>query len=378
MESTLKQLVEYLKGTGFTALACVPALRRSVLALPLEPLVAAAFLRRRTSLFTPTTLSPLYLSMASHGSRDLRTLFRLFHLNEVVGSADYKRAVPAQLGVLLVEKGIVAERGDGLRSTVRFIPFRDLLILCDPDEGADRRTVRYVYAGGDSVVLADFVERRLGAERFRRGLDLCAGTAFQALSCAGRCDELLAAEYNPRAVEFAGLNVSLNGCDGRITVVQSDLWENVEGRFDLIVSNPPYYPMSPEQRIETVLDVFGGDLYGMEKPLEIVRGFGEHLEENGYAAVLAASPVVAGRSLLEEHLLPAAQSVGLEITLHAWEYTSIKLDHDYQRREGIDYLIHYVIEARKTGRASIRTVPLPFPVRSVQILKARLALALSR
>jgi len=44
MESTLKQLVEYLKGTGFPALACVPALRRSVLALPLEPLVAAAFL----------------------------------------------------------------------------------------------------------------------------------------------------------------------------------------------------------------------------------------------------------------------------------------------------------------------------------------------
>ncbi len=378
MESTLAELAGFLKGTGFTALARVPTLRRSPLALPLEPLVALGFLRGRTNLFTPSSVPPLYLALATRGGGELRNLFRFFHLNATILGADYERMLPAALGAALLESGIVRESGNGLDSTVRLLPFRDLVIVCDPDEGADRRTVRYVYAGGDSVVLADFVERRLGRAVFRRGLDLCAGTAFQALSCASRCDKLLAAEFNPRAVDFARLNVSLNGRKDRITVVQSDLWENVNGTFDLIVSNPPYNPMPPEKRNEMVLDAFGGDLYGMEKPLDIVRGFGEHLAEGGYAAVLAASPVIHGRSLLEEHLLPIAVEAGLEITLHAWEYASIRMDLDYQRHEGIDHLIRLVIEARRNGRPAVRTVPLPLPVRSFQILRARMDLALMR
>ncbi|EXX89083.1 16S rRNA methyltransferase [Paenibacillus darwinianus] len=47
-------------------------------------------------------------------------------------------------------------------------------------------------------------------------------------------------DINERAVRLAGENAALNGLSERVTVLQSDLFEAVNGRqFDAIVTNPP-------------------------------------------------------------------------------------------------------------------------------------------
>ncbi len=47
-------------------------------------------------------------------------------------------------------------------------------------------------------------------------------------------------DVNPKAVELAKLNAKHNRVEDRVTVLQGDLYEPVQGmKFDLIISNPP-------------------------------------------------------------------------------------------------------------------------------------------
>ena len=51
-----------------------------------------------------------------------------------------------------------------------------------------------------------------------------------------------AADISPAALDVARANAALNGLEERVEFVESDWLASIEGRFDLIVSNPPYIP----------------------------------------------------------------------------------------------------------------------------------------
>lgn len=75
-----------------------------------------------------------------------------------------------------------------------------------------------------------------------RALDLGTGTGALALALARARPEatVLAVDRSPRALGCARANVRRLGLDGRVQVRYSDWFSAVEGRFGLIVSNPPY------------------------------------------------------------------------------------------------------------------------------------------
>lgn len=50
----------------------------------------------------------------------------------------------------------------------------------------------------------------------------------------------VASDISPAALAVAGENAARHGVAGRIDLVESDWFAGIEGRFDLIVSNPPY------------------------------------------------------------------------------------------------------------------------------------------
>ena len=78
--------------------------------------------------------------------------------------------------------------------------------------------------------------------------DICTGSGCIACSIAYEHPETLvvATDIAPEAIELARENVRALGLDARIGVVASDLGNNVAarfmGKFDLVVSNPPYVP----------------------------------------------------------------------------------------------------------------------------------------
>lgn len=73
-------------------------------------------------------------------------------------------------------------------------------------------------------------------------LDMCTGSGCIAIAVAKNCQgkkiTVTAADVSDAAVLLARENADLNGVD--VNFVQSDLFENIRGRFNLIVCNPPY------------------------------------------------------------------------------------------------------------------------------------------
>lgn len=73
-------------------------------------------------------------------------------------------------------------------------------------------------------------------------LDMCTGSGCIGISLAalGKCT-VTAVDISKEALEIAKRNAEINHTD-YIKFVHSDMFENVTGTFDVIVSNPPYIP----------------------------------------------------------------------------------------------------------------------------------------
>ncbi|HNS03305.1 MAG TPA: class I SAM-dependent methyltransferase [Anaerolineae bacterium] len=92
-----------------------------------------------------------------------------------------------------------------------------------------------------------------------RALDLGTGTGYIGLYLAQRGWTVDAVDVSPRAVELAQANAQRNGLTaagdpGSIRVFHSNLFDQVEGSYDLIAFNPPMRPDETElSRIVTSL-----------------------------------------------------------------------------------------------------------------------------
>jgi len=85
-------------------------------------------------------------------------------------------------------------------------------------------------------------------------------------------------------------NVRAHKLQERVQLLQSDLWENVTGTFDLIISNPPYIPsadigmLTREVRCEPKLALDGGvDGYDVIRPL--CQAADSYLSKGGWLAL---------------------------------------------------------------------------------------------
>ncbi len=82
-----------------------------------------------------------------------------------------------------------------------------------------------------------------------RVLDLGCGSGVSAVFCAPKVPELVAVDINPSAVRNTKENCRLHGLNN-VAVRQSDMFSGVEGKFDLIMANPPYIEAEFENEAE--------------------------------------------------------------------------------------------------------------------------------
>lgn len=83
-----------------------------------------------------------------------------------------------------------------------------------------------------------------------RVLDMGTGSGVSALLAARAGSDVIAVDINPEAVACAQANAERNGLDDRITFLQGDLFEGVEGDFDLIIFDPPFRWFEPRDLLE--------------------------------------------------------------------------------------------------------------------------------
>jgi release factor glutamine methyltransferase len=118
-------------------------------------------------------------------------------------------------------------------------------------------------------------------------LDMCTGSGCIAVSVDRMCAnaDVTAVDISEKALKVAGENNIRN--EGRVTFVQSDLFENIHETYDIIVSNPPYIPTSD---IETLMEevreheprlALDGSTDGLKFYREICTNAVNYLNENG-------------------------------------------------------------------------------------------------
>ena len=121
-------------------------------------------------------------------------------------------------------------------------------------------------------------------------LDMCTGSGCILLSLLRYSNDCIGVgvDISEKALEVAKENASRLGIDAKF--VKSDLFESVEGTFDVIVSNPPYIrtceieTLMPEVRDHDPFIALNGKEDGVSFYRNIIKDAGEHLKQGGLIA----------------------------------------------------------------------------------------------
>ena len=132
----------------------------------------------------------------------------------------------------------------------------------------------------DSILLIESLDVREGEKM----LEVGCGSGVVSIHCAkNRCD-VTAVDINPRAVCLAKRNVSSNGLD--IPVIESDVYEAVDGRFNTIVFNLPYLPVDEEGLLAKA---WSGGPDGLGPLPRLLKGAPDHLLSDGRVVIVVSS-----------------------------------------------------------------------------------------
>ncbi len=83
-----------------------------------------------------------------------------------------------------------------------------------------------------------------------RVLDVGTGSGVNAILAASRSREVIGVDINPHAVLAARENAARNGVGDRTRFLESDVFDAIEGAFDLIVCDPPFRWFRPRDVLE--------------------------------------------------------------------------------------------------------------------------------
>ncbi len=138
----------------------------------------------------------------------------------------------------------------------------------------------------DTEILVDEVVKYVGDEFFKV-LDMCTGSGCIAITVSDMCDNatVVASDISKDAIEVAKENNQINCTD--VTFIESDLFESVEGTFDVIVSNPPYIKtedikdLQDEVKLHDPHLALDGGESGLDFYRSIIKDAKEHLKNSG-------------------------------------------------------------------------------------------------
>ena len=123
-------------------------------------------------------------------------------------------------------------------------------------------------------------------------LDLCTGSGCIAIACAHALPDARvdASDISEQALAVCRRNIDEHGLADRVTAVQADGLEGLDGPYDLIISNPPYVDaedlaaMPDEYRHEPELALASGH-DGLDFTRRLLAGAAERLSEDGVLIV---------------------------------------------------------------------------------------------
>jgi methylase of polypeptide subunit release factors len=299
-----------------------------------------AFLKEANYEFVTPTPATHARNNGRIGNEQARTLTDAFGWSRPFAAS----LLPDWLFELLRDSAVVSESAAGWKSVVRASTLDGELFLHSafPTVAHDA-----VFFGPDTYRFARAIKHNLLAEprQLGRALDLGCGSGAGGVVLAknSSCRELVLTDINDTALQIAAQNADAAGIS-HVTTVHSDLFADLDGRFDMIVANPPYLN-DPLQRAYR----HGGGELGSGLSLRVAHAAKDRLSPGGTLLLYTGSPIVGGF----DRLLEAIEQDFADGDLR-WSYEEIDPDVFGEELEtapygAVDRIAAVVLTARKPG-----------------------------
>lgn len=275
-------------------------------------LALGAALRARKYQFTTVTPATQERVLARAVAPDAASLRDIFGWNRPFTAA----AIDAELLACMQAAGVVAEQEGLLRSAVRVSTLAGewLFHSAYPTTQGDA-----VFFGPDTCRFVRAMEQTPLPPRdtLRRIVDIGCGSGVGAITLARRFPdaEVIAVDINERALALADINIRLAGVTNT-SARNSNLLNQVDGVFDLIVANPPYLL----DDMERVYRHGGGEL-GAGLALQIVQAAIVRLARGGSLWLYSGVAMKDGDDAFLRHATALLDEAGLR-----WTYEEIDPD----------------------------------------------------
>jgi release factor glutamine methyltransferase len=154
------------------------------------------------------------------------------------------------------------------------------------DESITINCLESVYCPSDDTYL---LIKALDVTPGDKALEIGCGSGLVSLHMAKAGALVTAVDVNFEAVIGAKAAAGLNGL--RLEAIRSDLFQNVQGRFDVIVFNPPYLRGEGDEVSDLA---WAGGKTGTETLGRFLQQAPEHLDKTGRIVVIVSSDMEQG------------------------------------------------------------------------------------
>jgi len=223
--------------------------------------------------------------------------------------------LPAEIVTLMRSAGVLVEREDGLRAAVRASTIGTRLYFHSAFPTHDEDSV---FFGPDTYRYIAALRRDMETMTPPgRAVDIGTGSGAGAIEVAARFPqcEAIAADINDRALTLTGVNARLAGTPN-VEARHSDLLKDLDGEFDLVLSNPPYILDPARLRYR-----HGGDMRGAGMSLQIVDAALDRLRAGGTLLLYTGIAIVDGRDEFLDTIRPR-----LDAACSSWTYEELDPD----------------------------------------------------
>jgi release factor glutamine methyltransferase len=135
----------------------------------------------------------------------------------------------------------------------------------------------------DSYLLADNIQIKKG----EKVLDMGTGCGIQGIIASKMGGVVTSSDISSDAIKCARKNAESN--DANITFVKSDIFNDIEDEFDLIMFNPPYLPTEHGNAGDEREKALDGGETGKEVTLMFLEELKNHLSHDGRALLVTST-----------------------------------------------------------------------------------------
>lgn len=216
------------------------------------------------------------------------TLIELFIDGRQILLDRLTKHVSSEFVTSALEMRLLQENGRYVQSELCLFPCYGKYIATDRAH-KNSAINQVMWLWGESFLLGGIVKR----SPKRRAIDIGTGSGIHAILASDHSEDVVAADVNPRALEFARFNAALNGL-GNIEFVLSDVFESIPGTCDLLLANPPY---APDGAAAAGDNFWSGGNDGTEILEKIVRAIPSRFDTNAECHIIALFPNAPGTTI---------------------------------------------------------------------------------